>query len=156
MIITVNDLLNSGLPVSEELSDERLQNAITTAEQYIVKPRLGNEMFVDIITEPEEYTVLLDGGIYELPDGKQTYITGLCAAVKELAYACLLRESIMATTFGSTRKKDDYSDAADEDTLYNVARYHTEIGMAYLKEVTDALNIDNSGKLLNNWFEELI
>lgn len=155
MIITTTDLLNSGLPVSEEITDDKLQLAINTAEQFIVKPRLG-EMFVTIITEPSDYGTILDGGIYTLEDGKQVYLSGLCNAVKELSYACLLRDNLAATIFGSVLKKDDYSDQADEDKLNAVAKYHTEIGLAYLKEITDVLKIDNSGLMLNNWFEELI
>lgn len=155
MIITTTDLLNSGLPVSEEISDEKLERAIKTAEQFLVKPRLG-ALYVTIITEPSEYATILDGGIYTLPDGSEVYLSGLCEADKELAYACLLRDILAATTFGSVLKKDDYSDQSDEERLNAVARYHTEIGLAYLKEVTDVLGIDNTGLWLNNWFEELI
>ena len=155
MIITTTDLLNSGLPVSEEISYDKLERAIKTAENYIVKPRLG-DLYVTIITEPSEYTTILDGGIYVLPDGSEVYLSGLCEAVKELAYACLLRDNLTATVFGSVLKKDEYSDQANEEKLTAVARYHTEIGMAYLKEVTDVLGIDNTGLWQNNWFEELI
>ena len=100
MLITTTDLLNSGLPVSEEISDDKLERAIKTAENFILKPRLG-ALYVTIITEPSEYATILDGGIYTLPDGSEVYLSGLCEAAKELAYACLLRDNLAATTFGS-------------------------------------------------------
>lgn len=161
MIITVSEFLNaSGLPVSDEIDDKKIERAIFTAEQFIVKPRLGDKNYIDIINTPLQFTTILNGGIITEEDEhhniKYIYLSGLKRAMYELSFAMLLRDNLTSTTFGSVLKKDDYSDQASEERLNAVARYHTEIGMAYLKEITDYWKIDNSGKNLNNWFEELL
>ena len=156
MIITVNDLLDSGLPLSEEISERKIENAIFTAEQFIIKNRLGDQQYIAIITSPAEYETILDGGAYVDHKGKNVWLAGLCEAETHLAYALILRDNITATIFGSVLKKDDYSDQAGEDRLNAVARYHTEVGLAYLKEITDALGIDNTDRALNDWYEELV
>ena len=97
MIITVSELLDSGLAISDEVSDSRLEYAITTAEQYIVKPRLG-QLYIDITENPDNYRDILEGGL--VTDGTRTaYLAGLKLAMCELAFAELLMNSANATAF---------------------------------------------------------
>lgn len=159
MIIEINDLLNSGLPVSDELDERKTERAIFTAEQFVLKPRLGDSLYIDIINNPDSHTTILDGGVAEYEDKgtvSYKYVTGLKNALIEVSFALLLRDDITSTTFGSVLKKDDYSDQAGEERLNSVARYHYEVGLSYIKEITDLLKIDNTGKHLPNWYEEFL
>lgn len=157
MIITIDDLLNSGLDVSAEITSEKLALAIGTAENFVVKPRLG-KLYSSIVNDPDGYYNLINGGAWtvNLEYTTKTYqLTGLKSAILHLAYAFLLRQNISATTFGSVMKKDDYSVNAAEPELHNLARFHTTVGMAYLNEVMDAYGIDKT-KNYPNYYEELV
>lgn len=155
MITTTNELLNSGLPVSDEVDNAKLQMALHTAENYIVRPRLTNERYIGIEENPEEYAAILNGG--KLLEGDITYyFSGLKAAIHHLAYALLMRDNLNATSFGTVTKKDDYSEVSAEERLRTVVMYHTEIGLAYLKEIEQYFGIDNKLNNLNNWGEELL
>lgn len=159
MIITTQELLSSGMPVSDEIDERKIEQAIFTSEQFILKPRIGDSLYIDILNDPEEYSAILSGGPVEYEKDGQTYhkyLAGLKSALYNLSFALLLRDNVASTTFGSVLKKDDYSDQAGEERIIQVAKYHTEVGMQFIKEVTDYLGIDNTGKNLPNWFEEFI
>lgn len=168
MIITANELLNSGLPISDEISTNTLNDAIMTAESMIVLPRLGDTLFTDIEFNPEDYVVVLNGGLMtkELVIGDESddssddlaivaRFSGLKFAEYHLAFAVLLTNTVVATTFGTVVKKDDYSDAAGAERIERLARQHTAIGMKALKEITDWFQIPQN-EPLPNLFEELI
>lgn len=155
MLITTTEFLNCGLPVSEEIADKKLEYAIKTAEQYIVRQRLTDTIYMDIVSNPANYSEVISGGVVE-KDGKQMYLNGLKNVMYELAFAQLLMENVAATVFGSVIKKDDYSDQYGKDDIYMLAKRHTEIGLAYLKEIQIYLGIKNETKDLNSWTEEFI
>lgn len=167
-IINYNDLLESGLPVSDEVDNVKMTDAIRTAETIVIKPRLGNEQYIDILDNPSQYVKVIDGGKVQRtvekrnPDGTTStvieiaFLAGLKYAISHLAFAELLVNSTTVTSFGSVLKKDDYSDQAKVDRLERLANHHTIIGMQALKEVTDWMGIDNTDKWLPNTFEELI
>lgn len=157
MIITVNELLESGLPISDEIDNAKLERAIETIEQYIVKPRLGDQMFYNMIGNPSEYTDELNGG-YVIDGDRCAYLTGLKTAEYHLAFAELINMDIAATSFGSNVKLNpDVSRPTNTDELRRVGMSHTEIGLQFIKEITDWHKIDNSGKNLPNiiWSEFL-
>lgn len=168
MIITANELLNSGLPISDEISTNTLNDAIMTAESMIVLPRLGDTLFTEIEYNPEDYDVILNGGLMteELVIGDESddssddlaivaRFSGLKFAEYHLAFAVLLTNTVVATTFGTVVKKDDYSDAAGAERIERLARQHTAIGMKAIQEITDWFQIPQN-EPLPNLFEELI
>ena len=160
MLTTINEFLNgSGLPISDEISDAKLGYCIKTAEMYLLKPRLGDEMYIAINNDPTTYYEVLNGGIVEKEEHgetKQYYLNGLKSAVFELAFARLLMDNVTATIFGSVIKKDDYSDQIGFDDLYMVAKQHTEVGLQYIDEVCDYLGINNKDRNCPSWTEEFI
>ena len=155
MIIDINYLLDYGLPVSDEISSERLERAIFTAEQVIVKPRLG-DYYIAITDDPDEYYDILNGG--PVTDGdKSAYLAGLKPAMAHLAFAVLLNQMVNATAFSSVIKTEEYSEPADDTRLRQAGMNNAEIGLQYLREITDWLKIDNTDKNLPNiiWSEFL-
>lgn len=157
MIITVNELLDSGLPISDEIDNAKLERAIETIEHYIVKPRLGDQMFNNIISNPSEFENELNGG-YVTDGDRSAYLSGLKNAEYHLAFAEIINMDIAATSFGSNVKLNpDVSRPANTDELRRVGMSHTEIGLQFLKEITDWHGIDNSKKNLPNiiWSEFL-
>ena len=154
MFIDVNYLLGFGLPLSDEISYEKMERAISTAENIVIKPRLGYKLYAEMIENPSEYVTEVDGGV--LVDGEDHfYVAGLKEAEAHIAFAILLAWNLNATSFGSVLKNDDYSSHADEDRLRRTCMQHTEIGMAYLKEITDYHKVEND-RIYPNICEELI
>lgn len=157
MIITTEELLASGLPISDEIDEAKLERAIETIEQYIVKPRLGDQMFHNMIGNPTEFQNELNGG-YVVEGDKCAYLTGLKTAEYHLAFAELINMDIAATSFGSNVKLNpDVSRPTNTEELRRVGMTHTEIGLRFIKEITDWHKIDNSKKNLPNilWSEFL-
>lgn len=148
MLIQAEDIYDSGLPVSTEIPNAVVERAITTAEQFMVRPRLTNKVYIDFINGL--HNDLLKGGLID----ENTYVTGLKQAEIELTFAIILHQSINATTFGSVKKKDDYSEYAGYDDIAEEAKRHIEIGLAYLKEITDYLEIKEEDQTLNNFSNE--
>lgn len=155
MIITTNEFLNCGLPISEEIDDSKLEYAIKTAEGYIVKPRLGDELYIDILTNPTNYNTILNGGIYTKEDGTTVSIVGLKRAMYELSFSELLFEMGNVTIFSTVRKTDDYSKPLDKDEIYFIQKLHVERGIQYINEVLDALGKPKTTKDYPNFDEWL-
>lgn len=155
MIITTNELLNSGLPISTEIDTPKLEAAIHTAEHFIIKPRLGNK-YIDITQNPAQYSTILNGGIVTDEQGKEIAVAGLKRAEIQISFAILLRDNLNTTVFGSVLKKDEFSDQADESKIRTVGQFHIEVGMQYLKEITDYFKIKNNGDLPNIYLSEYI
>lgn len=160
MIIDLNYLLNAGLNISDEIDEEKLERAIFTAEQTVVKQRLGYDLYISILDaiedEDPEYEVILNGGKLE-DEERKVYISGLKIAEAHIAYSILLSGNINATSFGSTVKlNEEVSRPAGEEHLRRMCMQNMEIGLAYLKEITDWYKIDNRNKWLPNPIEEFI
>ena len=155
MIISIDYLLNCGFDISEEISENKLTNAIQSAEWYIVKPRLG-DLYIPIMENTDgDYDDVIEGGVVTDDQGNDVHLAGLALAEAHIAYGMLLRENLNATTFGVHKKVDkEVSDLAPEDNIRRVAMMHNEIGMAYLKEVCNFLKIKETDKPLNNYWAE--
>lgn len=156
MLIDTSYLLAFGLPISEEIDYNKLERAISTAENIVIKPRLG-DLYAEIVENPLDYDIAINGGVLvDEETEKHIYVAGLKSAEAHIAFGILLGDVINATAFGSVMKTDDYSTHADEDKLRRVAMMNTEIGMQYLKEITDFYKIKTSCKILPNVWEEHI
>ena len=156
MIIDYNSFIASGLPVSDNIAQARVNRCIRSAELAILKPRLGDTMYIDITTNPTQYTTVLNGGVLTDDGGNQTYIAGLKDALYHITFGLLLFDEIDATTFGSVLKTDDYSKHADADKLEKTAKIHIEEGLQYIKEVTNFYMIDTTPLNAYDGIEELL
>lgn len=164
MLIDIQYLLDFGLPISNEISDNNLNRAISTAEHYILQPRIGDDLYIAILTalenEDPEYDVILDGGVLEKTnehgDLIYTYVTGLRAALAHISYGVLLTNYLNATTFGVVLKKDEYSDQAGLERIQKIGMQNIETGLWYIKQITDWYEIKNDASMLPNIHEELI
>lgn len=155
MIIDIDYLLDAGFDISDEINQNKLNNAIRTAEFYIVKPRLG-DLYIPILENADgDYDDIIEGGIVTDEDGKEHHLAGLELAEANIAYGLLLRDNVNATIFGDVKKSDDYSDQATEADIKRVAMFHNEVGLAYLKEVTDYLKIKQPEVNNGYWNEYL-
>lgn len=133
-MITTVELLSSGLRIGKEIPTDNLNEAIDTAWLYVVKSGMSDADFSTLASlshSSNEYV----GGIITIPGGATFYCAGLKRALAHITFACLLRQNINATNFGSVQKKDDYSYNAEP---FEVAKYNMTIGISYLRDVCRA------------------
>lgn len=146
MIVTATELINSGVAnISSEIDEAKIENAISNAEMFVVKDRLGDALYLGFLNGTAD-DVLLDGGEYQ---GR--YIVGLKRAIFNLAVAFLLRTDVAATIFGSVRKKDEYSENQTFETIDDYGRFYFTLGETYLKELCEVLNAPQK-PYYNNYF----
>lgn len=120
-------------PLSQHISHAELTSYITEAEQMIIRPALGDDLFSAIKSEPNKYEVLLNGG------------DGICGGVrKALAYYVYARYvkdgSIRTTSSGVVMKTDEYATNIEQERKNSIYRDCMSIADTYLQEVVNYAN----------------
>ncbi len=150
-IITPEELKATGRPIGG-VDNKQLLAYIVEAEQMLVKPILGDTVFMTLkknilqinYTDTNEednldvYRTLLHGGHYTDADKTEHYFLGLHTAIAYYVYA----QNIMVGDFQSTRygmvvKNDDYSQhlsSKERSDAYNNA---LEVANRYMQECVD-------------------
>lgn len=138
MIITVNDILNSGLPISDDIRASEIENAIEVSEFFWLKSLIGDEKYIDLNNDPisDENYLLLHGGVYE-----NKYLAGIKRALINYTFSYLILNNIRATRFGSVYKTDEFSENANTNNLQFNSRYYREIAEAYIRELDGIIEI---------------
>lgn len=144
MFLTTEEFLNSGLPVSDDISTYEVEEAISMVEDYFIRPRLTDEHFIELEAyndqteqdpEDDEY-ILINGGTI---DTKR--YAGLKKAEKYLVFAWLGVNMNRLTRYSTVEKDSEYSKSANTDNLERQMRLNHEIGEQFLKEVMSYYNI---------------
>lgn len=141
MILDTNTYFDCGLPTSNDISAQEVEFAITTIEQYYVKPRLGAELYADIADNPSNYEEALNGS---------NNVAGLKTAVEHLVYAYMLWDRTRLTRYTTVVKSDEHSTEPKSEDLYQICKAHWEIGEAFVLEVCKFLNAPEPNYPLNN------
>ena len=138
MFITVDEFLNSGLPVSDDISTYEVEEAITMIEEFYIKPRITDEIFNSLEDDPtdEVNSIILNGGRLE-----NKRIAGLKKAEKYLVFAWMMINLNRLTRYSTVEKDSEYSKSADAEKMQQQARLNFEIGETFVKEITDYFNI---------------
>lgn len=146
MFLTVDEFLNSGLPVSDDISTYEVEEAITMIEEFYIKPRLTAEIMDSLEENPtdEVNEVIINGGKL---DNKR--FAGLKKAEKYLVFAWLGINMNRLTRFSTVEKDSEYSKSADKENLERQMRLNFEIGETFLKEITDYYELKWDLKLPN-------
>lgn len=148
MILDATTYFDCGLPTASDLSEQEVNFAIRTVELYLVKPRLGNTLYGDIVGNPASHKDELDG---------TDTMAGLKSAVEHLVYAYMLWDRSRLTRYTTVVKNDEHSTEPKSEDLYKICNAHYEIGMSFLDEVCEFLQISKPTQPLNNMiFGELM
>lgn len=155
-LITVNDYINSGVNISDDISTSEITNCINTIEQFYIKYKIGDVNYINLLQNPTtgDNRILLNGGII---DNKM--YAGLKYAEYHLVYAYHLINPYRITRFGTVLKSSEYSDNAKSvniEDLQNTARVHWNIGETAVKEVMRYYQLDDTQNDNNNLFETLL
>lgn len=133
MIITYYDYINSGLPTSDDISQQTVEMSVKTVEHYIVKGIIGSELYKDLQVNPDNYVEFLNGS---------ENVIGLKTAILHILHAYLLWDRFRITRYGTVDKKDEYSDHTSEYDLYNVCKQHYEIGIEFVLECLNFIGVE--------------
>jgi len=139
--------------MSRYIEDNRIEPYIDEVEQRIIKPRIGHELFIDLIdwinsenksAFPEEYETLMSGGIYEYivncQPFEQRVFKGLLEAMKYYVYAKIVKNNdINITRFGIVNKDDEYSSRVDLNIRLAAEKDALQIADGYMSECIDFL-----------------
>lgn len=135
-MITNEEFLNSGLPVSDDIPAAEVSFAIDTVTHYIVRPQLGDDFYAEMLADNTFKAKILEGGVEA---GK--VFTGLRSAYYHLTFAYLVYNSYRLTRFGTVEKTSEESFQVGAEDRYFVAKRHSEIAQQYINEIKSAYNI---------------
>jgi hypothetical protein len=141
MILDATTFLDCGLPTSNDISTQEVEFGIRSVELYIVKPILGAETYANIVEDPVTYADAIDG---------TNTVAGLKTAIEHLVYAYLLWDRSRLTRYTSVIKNDEHSTEPKPEDLYQICKAHWEIGIAFLNEICEFLQIPAPNHPLNN------
>lgn len=148
-IASPEDIKQRGRQIGK-IEDARLQSFINEVEMTIVRKRIGDKLYLQIInTEadqmPTEISTLVNGGTYEL-EGETYMLVGLKTAIAYYVYAQnALAGDFISTRYGMRIKEDDYSQGLTQKDRAEIAGSATDIADTYLQECIEycgKVNID--------------
>lgn len=134
--ISVNEAKTLGRPIGK-VSDDKIIAFITEVEQTIVRPALGDDLFMRIMAQEsnKDIELLMSGGKYQNQQGQTRVFTGLKTAIAYYTYAQNVRAGdIESTRYGMMLKDGDYSQHASAKERDSAANSATAVADAYLKE----------------------
>lgn len=147
MILTPTYFMDSGIPVSSDISESEVTLAIKTCEQFYVKPRLGADKYADIVENPTQYADIING---------TDTLCGLKLMETHLVFAYMLYDMMRLTRYSSVVKRSDESEAPKRDDILALAKHHYEIAEAFMVEIAESLQIKIEPHYNNFIFGELL
>lgn len=138
-MITYNEFINSGLPISDDLPDAEVDLAIATVTNYIVRPQLTDEFYNELLEDNTLKEKVLEGG--------------LRAAYLHFTFAYIIYNAFRVTRFGTVEKLSDESSKVGSGDIYYISKRHQEIGQHYLCTIRDMYNIKTENQ---NNFQGLV
>lgn len=136
-LITPEEIVNLGRPIGK-VDTKKLLAYITETEQMNIKPVLGDDLFLRLLTEYEtnaEFQILLNGGAYTDERGNVSSFMGLKTTIAYFVYA----QNVMSGDFQSTRygmviKDGDYSSHISSKERSDCYNNTLEVANHYLNE----------------------
>lgn len=130
-LITTQQFLDSGLPISDDIRTAEIEFAIKTVEKVYLKPFIGEELYKQLIDSPATHTSLLN---------ETSYANGIRYSEYEMVFAWLLYDRMRLTRYTSVIKDDEHSDEPSADDIMNLCSMHWENA---LQNIIDTLLENN-------------
>lgn len=142
-LITYSEACKLARSISQHVDRERIDTFIREAETLDVKPVLGDMLYIAVKRDPVRFTALLQGGVYECPDGTTRSFEGLKSALAYFVYARFVRSSdAQVSRVGFVNKDNEHTSRtndAEKERVYNDA---LAIGQRYLQECMEFVRYD--------------
>ncbi len=136
-IISPKEIISLGRPIGK-VDEPKLLAYITEAEQMNIKPALGDELFLNILSDGETnetYKMLLSGGTYRDSSDNLHSFVGLKAALSYFVYAQnVMTGDFQSTRFGTVIKQGDYSQGISSKERSDCYNNALEVANHYLSE----------------------
>lgn len=117
-----------------DMDDDIIERAIEEAELLDIKPKIGDELFMRLLTHVR-FDLLLGGGEYVDRNRNTRHFVGLRRTLAYYVWARLVKSGVNhLTRFGFVQKQDEYSQATEyreRQTAYNDA---FAVADGYMKE----------------------
>jgi len=153
-LTTPDNIRKNVRPISKNIENNRIEPYIDEVEQRIIKPRIGSELFIDLIdwmntddksSFPDEYEILMNGGVYDYITCKQSekkVFKGLQSAINYYVYAKIIKNNdINISRLGIVNKEDDYSSRVDLNIRLASEKDALQVADGYISECIDYLNV---------------
>lgn len=132
LIIQPEEVGTLARPISQHTDREQLVAYITEVEQLQIRPTLGGVLYNKLKRTPEDYEVILSGGI----DSFGEVIGGIRTAMAYYVYARIIRDGgTIPTRWGAVEKTDEYATRLEQEQKNTIYRECSNIADAYMKEV---------------------
>lgn len=122
-----------GFRIDAGIPDVVLERCIEEAQQWYAARYFKSDNYMTLVNTSNDDPIM-KGGVVTNTKGKQVIIAGFLKAAAHIAYACLLQDYGVASTFSTVRKKDDHSENIDP---WDLCKYHDTIGRGWMREVAE-------------------
>lgn len=131
-LISTQDFINSGLPVSDDIRTEEIDASIKTTELVYLKPFLSSELYNALLSPQYENVELKN--IVKFAD---------CHCV----FAMMLYDRMRLTRYTAVIKEDEHSKEPSEEEILNMCSMHWEQGLQMIIDVLLENNLEPSDKI---------
>ena len=142
-LITYNDVFELTRKMSVHIEKDKIDSFIREAENMDLKPVMGDALLHAVKADSRTFGALLNGGVYESPNGEKRTFEGLKSALAYFTFARFVRNGDgNVTRSGFMVKDNEHSTRASEsekERTYNDVR---SIGERYLKECMEFVKVD--------------
>jgi hypothetical protein len=143
-LITTQEVSSLSRGMSIHIEESDIEQYIRESESIDIKSALGDSFFLEVKDNPEKYSLLIDGGVYEDKNGHKKLLTGLKTALAYYTYARIVKNGDRnVTRFGLVQKDSEYS--SHTEFKEKVMAYNDAFSIAdrYLKECVLFLDENN-------------
>lgn len=141
-LITTSDVSALSRDMSRHIDPQKIETYIRESENIDIKSALGDALFLDVKANPEKYSVLLNGGEYEVNEEKKCF-AGLKSSLAYYTCARIIKNGDgNITRFGYVNKDSEYSsrpEFKEKMMAYNDA---FSIADRYLKDCVTYLKLN--------------
>ncbi|WP_163320151.1 hypothetical protein [Dysgonomonas sp. 520] len=151
-LTTIEKIKQNTRFVSKHIDDNKINLCIEEAERLDVKPQIGDDLFLSLmewVENPDQdnqpdYTLLMQGGVYQRKDGQKREFKGLQSALNYYVYARLVKmNNFSLTRFGFVEKQDQYSQQAELKERLAAEKDARSIADTYMVECLEYLRVNN-------------
>lgn len=131
--------------LTSNIDMNKLNPYIIEAQNFDLRPVLGEAFFYDIIVNPTTipHNTLINGNDYQNSDDKTVHFEGLKAALCYFAYARYIESGgTHSTSYGLVSKTNDYSQPTPDKTIARMVTQARSSAKGYLDDVLKFLSLN--------------
>lgn len=136
-IITIEEAKTLGRPIGK-VADAKIACYIAEVEQTIIKPAIGDDLFLQItdadVPMPDDLQTLLNGGTYAVRDKRFCFVGLKVAMAYFVSAQNVISGDFESTRFGMVVKQGEYSNHVSQSERSDLYNSIFATANAYLRE----------------------